>query len=396
MNNTENNEFGMFAPTTAEEAANQSNTNRGIEVVADILKPNVGKMSWEEGDNWIRFINTRGSAWFQDVTYYEMRQGNKVARVAHHDQLFGDVNLLRAVQIGLYQNPETRSAMKDKNNPKGFQFREHRKAFMVAARWENTLSPFSVVSVTLGKQSYKKEIKYREAWGDPLIKLPAEMEIDPTLTGNPDYKPKPRWGSIFDPVDGRLIKCSLTNAGTVDISASFTPAERTFPLGMWTLNGVEIKDRPLPPGCGFTPLPQYMEVLRNVPSLKDCFRRLTIEEQKQLVRTFVPSDLLVHAERIMEAKLSEGKPATKPNSAPAAAPAPAATVQIAVPAEEPTDLDEGNKLYLEFVKALGPKFSKVGEATVRALIQKSILNAANLKFIAEFPEESLKTMAAAA
>lgn len=382
----------MFAPTSADEAAKQSDTNRGIEIVADILKPNVPKMNWEEGDNWTRFINTRGNAWFQDVSYYEMRQGNKVARVAHHDQLFSDINLLRAVQIGLYQNPETRPAMKDRNNPKGFQFREHRKAYAVAARWESTISPFAVVAVTLGKQSMKKDIKYREAWGDPLIKLPAELEVDPTLSGNPNYRPKPRWGSIFDPVDGRLIKASFTNVGTVDVSASFTPAERLFPLGMWTLNGVEVKDRPLPPGCGFTPLPQYADVLKTVPNLKDCFRRLTIEEQKQIVRTFVPVELLPYAEKIMEAKLAEG---SRPASGVHAPVKPAAPqVQLPIPAEEPSEMQEGDKLYLDVVKALGPKFANIGEDVVRKLITRGIINQSNYTYIVNFAEESLKSMAA--
>ena len=105
-NPAESNEFGMFAPTSAEEAASQSNTNRTVEVLVDILKPNIPKIPWEEGDNWVRFIDTRGNAWFRDVTYFEMRIGNKLARVAHQDQLFGNVNLLLAVQIGLYQNTQ--------------------------------------------------------------------------------------------------------------------------------------------------------------------------------------------------------------------------------------------------------------------------------------------------
>ena len=125
--------FDMFAPTSAEVAAKQSNPKREIEVMTDVLKPDVPKLAWAEGDNWVRFINTWGNDWFQDVTYYEMRLGNKAARVAHQDDLFGEINLLRAVQIGLYANPETRPAMKDKTNPKGFQFREHRKAYLVAA-----------------------------------------------------------------------------------------------------------------------------------------------------------------------------------------------------------------------------------------------------------------------
>jgi len=408
-NPEENNEFGMFAPTSAEEAASQSNTNRTTDVVMEILKPNIPKIIWEEGDNWVRFINTRGNAWFRDVTYYEMRVGNKVARVAHQDQLFGDVNLLLAVQIGLYQNLDTRPQMRTRENPKGFSFRDHRKAFMVAARWENTLSSFGIVGVTLGKTSYGKGQKYREAWGDALIKLPAEMTVDPTLPTEETVKPQPRWGSIFDPVDGRLVKCSFTNSGTVEITASFTPVERPMPLGDWMLDGkpVPATTRPIPPGSTFDPKPQYMEILRSVPNLKDCFRRLTIEEQMELVRTFIPTDLLPHAEKIMQAKLNEGRrskgqarPATgtapkTESPAAAEAPAPAPVQQLAVPADEPTQLGEADKLYLGFVKELGPKFKQVGEEVVRKLIKLSLVNPVNVKQMASFQPDMLKTLAAA-
>ena len=274
-NPAENNEFGMFAPTTAEDAASQSNTNRTVDVVVDILKPNAPKIVWEEGDNWVRFINTRGNAWFRDVTYYEMRVGNKIARVAHQDQLFGDANLLLAVQIGLYQNQETRPQMRTRENPKGFSFRDHRKAFMVAARWENTLSPFGIAAVTLGKTSYGKGQKYREAWGDALIKLPAEMTVDPTLPSEETTKPQPRWGSIFDPVDGRLVKCSFTNYGTVEITASFTPAERTMPLGDWMLSTAPQFPRLRGPSR------RDRHLFRSLPGTRACQRRVVDRGNEQ-------------------------------------------------------------------------------------------------------------------
>lgn len=52
---------------------------------------------------------------------------------------------------------------------------------------------------------------------------------------------------------------------------------------------------------------RYIEILRSGPNLKDHFRRLTIEEQMEMVRTFIPTDLLPHAEKIMQAKLDEGR-----------------------------------------------------------------------------------------
>jgi len=46
---------------------------------------------------------------------------------------------------------------------------------------------------------------------------------------------------------------------------------------------------------------------RHAGPLKDYFRRLTIEEQMEMVRTFIPTDLLPCAEKIMQAKLDEGR-----------------------------------------------------------------------------------------
>ena len=415
-NTNDPSEFGMFAPTSAADAANQSNPNRGIEVIVDILKPSAVRHTWEEGDNWMRFINTRGQPWFQDVTYYEMRSGNKVARVAHQDQLFGDVNLLLAVQIGLYTNPATRPLMGTRENPKGFKFRDHRKAFALAARWENALSPFGVVSVTLGRPSYGKgQQKYKEAWGDNLIKIPAELTVDPTLPMEQSNQPVPRWGSIFDPVDGRLIKCSFTNYGTVDISASFTPAEKTMPLGDWVLadgrpavyeadsptgayrrgDGI----RPVPAGSSFKPRPQYLDILRSIPNLRDSFRRISIDEQIDLLHTFIPAELLPYAEQIIQTTLAERgnrksrtTGATVPASVPVN-PTVAEPVQLPVPADEPPQRSEGEKLYLECVRELGPQFKLVGEEVVRKLIKLSLVNPANVKQMAAFQPDLLKTLA---
>jgi hypothetical protein len=58
------------------------------------------------------------------------------------------------------------------------------------------------------------------------------------------------------------------------------------------LNGTSVPatTRPIPAGSAFVPKPQYIEILRSVPNLKDCFRRLTIEEQMKMDRTFIPTD----------------------------------------------------------------------------------------------------------
>jgi hypothetical protein len=58
------------------------------------------------------------------------------------------------------------------------------------------------------------------------------------------------------------------------------------------LNGTPVPTatRPIPAGSAFVPKPQYIEILRSVPNLKDYFRRLTIEEQMEMVRIFIPTD----------------------------------------------------------------------------------------------------------
>jgi len=425
-------EFGMFTPTTDEEAAKQSNTNRGVDILVDILKPDILRHEFEEGDNWMRFLNTYGDPWNEIVPYYDLRVGNKVARVADQQKLFGDINLLTEVQIGLYGNPESKPHMYRKVGDKaeGFRFNDRRRAYFLASRWENSLSPFGVVWVTLGRQ-YKNQQTYKEAWGDLLLKIPAELEIDPMLPSSQKSKPRSRWGAIFDPYKGRLIKCSFTNWGTKEVTASYTPNGSPMPLGEWfapdgtTKLPVHDHDdpegnyrkgdlvNPLPKGAKFKPLPQYREVLLNVPRLKDCFRRLTIEEQVELVRTFVPDHLLPIAMKIVDAKLhgrgnkpvpmasaassaAAPAPAAATAAAPAAAaPAPTAQVQLAVPEEEPTRLEETDKLYLDFVKELGPNFSLVGEPVVRKLIKLSLVNSGNIKQMASFQPEMLKTLAQA-
>ena len=113
----------------------------------------------------------------------------------------------------------------------------------------------------------------------------------------------------------------------------------------------------------------------------------------------------------MQAKFDEGrgskaqaKPAngTAPKTtsqasaeAPAPAAEPAPVQQLAVPADEPTQLGEADKLYLDFVKEIGPKFKQVGEDVVRKLIKLSLVNPANVKQMASFQPEMLKTLAAA-
>ena len=68
---------------------------------------------------------------------------------------------------------------------------------------------------------------------------------------------------------------------------------------------------------------------------------------------------------------------------------------LAVPADEPTQLGEADKLYLDFVKEIGPKFKQVGEEVVRKLIKLSLVTPANVKQMASFQPEMLKTLAAA-
>ena len=392
--------YDQFVPTSEEEAAKQSNPNRGLDIVADILQPGTPVYKWEEGDNWMRFIKTGTDPWFIPVTYYEMKAGDKLARVVRRIDQEECAQLLLDVQIGLYNDPATRPLMRTKENQNGFSFREHRKAYLVASRWESTLGSFSIVAVTMGRPPYKKDQKYREAWGDALIKIPTEREVDPTLSNDPTYKGKSRWGSIFDPVDGRLIKCSFANVGTLEISASFLPGERLVPLGDWVINGQVVEERPVPKGASFKPRAQFEDVLKHVPSLRASLKKLTIDEQVNIIRTFIPVELKAKAEAIMELKLKEYKSGTR-SARPAAtvataAPAAPAAQNIAVPPEEPTELGAHDQIYIEFVKALGPKFALVGEAAVRKLIQINMVNANSLAFMATLPPESLKSAATAA
>jgi len=394
MSGNEYDEFSMFAPTSPEDAAKQSNPNRGTEVVVDILKPNVLVHKFEEGDNWMRFINTSGAAWFRDISYYETRRGNKVMRVAWPDH-FGGSNLLRSVQVGLYNHPEAKMQMRSqKHNKDGWKFEEHRKAYFIASRWENTLGPFGVVSVALGRRP-GRDGKARESWGDSLIKLPGETNVDPMLAGNPDYKPKPRWGSIFDPVGGRLVKCSITNAGTKDISATFTPNDTPMPLGAWIPNP-QAGGRPR-----FKPLPQFADLLRGVLPLDQCFQQLTVDEQVDIIRAFVPPHILPFAEEVMQKALAELRRKTVVPGAPvpaaatsAAAPSPAPAVQVPVPAEEPSQLSDEDKLYILVVREMGANFAPLGEANVRQLIKKGIFTTANYKTVATLSVDTLKTFLA--
>jgi hypothetical protein len=167
----------------------------------------------------------------------------------------------------------------------------------------------------------------------------------------------------------------------MDITASFTPAERTLPVGKW-------EDR-----AGqktFVPLPQYADILRNAPNVKHCLNRLSIDQQKEIVRTFVPTELLSCAEKAMQAELSgeNRKGRTKPAESPV-------TTSVPVPEEEPAEIGEANRLYVDFVQALGPKFRDVGEDTVRKLIKLSMVNPANLKQMAAFAPDILKSIASA-
>ena len=140
----------MYASTSAEEAASQSNPNQTTKVVSDLVKNNVPRINFVEGDNWVRFINPYKNPWYIGVGFYKMHRGDKVARVIHQE-LFGQPNLFRTVQIYLYQNPETKPYMWTMDNPEGFRFDEQRRALLVAAKFENTLGQFGIAQVTLGR-----------------------------------------------------------------------------------------------------------------------------------------------------------------------------------------------------------------------------------------------------
>jgi hypothetical protein len=334
-----------------------------------------------------------------------MHRGDKVARVIHQE-LFGQPNLFRSVQIYLYQNPETKPYMWTMDNPEGFRFDEQRRALLVAAKFENTLGQFGIAQVTLGRTPRKGK-PYRASWGDALINLPTEKTIDPM---DPKANGALRWGSIFDPVDGRMVKCSLANAGTIDVTATFTPADRTMPLG-------KFEERP--GGKKFIPLPQYAEQLRCAPNLQESLVKLTIDQQTELIRTFLPPELWPHAEKAIDNALNGNGRRSRPVSGGAAQPAngaanggtngstaataapgpngtPAtATTKVPVPAEEPAELGPSDQMYVAFVQKLGPKFKEVGEDVVRKLIDRSLVSPTTMSAMAAFTPDVLKTIAVA-
>ena len=387
----------MYAPTSAEEAASQSTPNQTTKVISDLVKSNVPRITFEEGDNWLRFINPYRKPWYIAVGFYKMHLGDKVARVIHQEH-FGQPNLFRLVQIQLYQNPETKPFMWTMDNPDGFRFDEQRRALLVAAKFENTLGSFGIAQVTLGRAPRKGK-PYRAAWGDALINLPTEKTLDPT---DPSANGTLRWGSIFDPVKGRLVKCSLTNAGTIGVTATFTPADRTMPLGKW-----EQRDGGK---CVFVPLPQYAEQLRSAPNLEESLVKLTTDQQIDLIRTFLPTELWPHAETVIANAIHgngrKSRSASAPskattNGATANAAVPAAarpaipTTQVPVPADEPADIAQPDQVYVAFVEKLGPKFREIGEDVVRKLIARSLVTIANVKTMAELNPEVLKSIASA-
>jgi len=392
----------MYASTSAEEAASQSNPNQTIKVVSDLVKTNVPRINFVEGDNWVRFINPYKNPWYIGVGFYKMHRGDKVARVIHQE-LFGQPNLFRSVQIYLYQNPETKPYMWTMDNPEGFRFDEQRRALLVAAKFENTLGQFGIAQVTLGRTPRKGK-PYRASWGDALINLPTEKTIDPM---DPKANGALRWGSIFDPVDGRMVKCSLANAGTIDVTATFTPADRTMPLG-------KFEERP--GGKKFIPLPQYAEQLRCAPNLQESLVKLTIDQQTELIRTFLPPELWPHAEKAIDNALNGNGRRSRPVSGGAAQPAngaasggtngnnaapgpngtaAAATTKVPVPAEEPAELGPSDQMYVAFVQKLGPKFKEVGEDVVRKLIDRSLVSPTTMSAMAAFTPDVLKTIAVA-
>ena len=382
----------MYGPTSAEEAASQSTPNQTTKVISDLVKSNVPRITFEEGDNWLRFINPYRKPWYFAVGFYKMHLGDKVARVIHQEH-FGQPNLFRLVQIQLYQNPETKPFMWTMDNPEGFRFDEQRRALLVAAKFENSLGPFGVAQVTLGRAPRKGK-PYRAAWGDALINLPTEKTIDPT---DPKANGSLRWGSIFDPVKGRLVKCTLTNAGTIGVTATFTPADRTMPLGKW-----EQRDGSK---CVFVPLAQYAEQLRSAPNLEESLVKLTTDQQIDLIRTFLPTELWPYAETVIANALHgngrKSRPASAPskapvNGAPSTATRPAVpTTQVPVPTDEPADIAQPDQIYVAFVEKLGPKFREIGEEVVRKLIARSLVTIANVKTMAELHPDVLKSIASA-
>lgn len=362
-----------FAPVTPEEAAAQSRATLSREPLFDLIKPGVRQIRLEEGDNWLRFLNPDGKEWYLDFNIYEMYQAGRRARVID-PKVFGEIDLLRAVQVALYTDPNTRPFMRSRENEKGFRFNEQRKAILVAARLEgSTLGPFGIVQITLGKLPWRKEMKYKEAWGDALLKLPTIEDIDPISPREPNTPPQYLYGAIYDVVAGRLIKCSMSNVGKMEISATFTPS-RTLPLGEWrTLQGQ----------AHFSPKPEFADILRDAPNLRRSLRPITVDQQKDLIRTFVPENLWPTAEHAIQQALT-------PKGGNGAA---TASSGIPVPQEDPTEIRESDRLFLAFVKELGPKYRDVGESAVRSLIQRALVNEINLKQMATFAPEMLKSLA---
>src|SRR5207247_8783036 len=69
----------MYGPTSAEEAANQSNPNQTTKVISDLVKSNVPRITFEEGDNWLRIINPYRKPWYIAVRSYQMHRRDNVS-----------------------------------------------------------------------------------------------------------------------------------------------------------------------------------------------------------------------------------------------------------------------------------------------------------------------------
>ena len=172
-------------------------------------------------------------------------------------------------------------------------------------------------------------------------------------------------------------------------------------------------------GKKFVPLPQYTEQLRSAPNLQESLVKQTIDQQSELIRTFLPPELWPRAEKAIANALNGNGRRSRPvsgraaqpangaanrgtngNTAATAAPGPdgapaAATTKLPVPAEEPAELGPSDQMYVAFVQKLGPKFKEVGEEVVRKLIARSLVSPATLSAMAAFTPDVLKNLAAA-
>lgn len=339
------------------------------EVVKEILRKDTPLLEWKEGDNLIRPIKT-DKQWFISVPYYEVRAFNKVARICR-PEIFGIPNIIVNVQVALYRDPSTRPLMRTKENPNGFHFREKMRAYFVAARYENRLGPFQIAYVTLGKNG---KDKYREAWGDAFLKLPYEQFVDVTTN-----KSVPRWGSIYDPVDGRIIKITFSNIKTRDIAVRYTPADQTFPLGEFVNNGQVVTQRPLPPNTRFRPFREYIAYFVNQPKVMNFLEKTSEEEQIAIIREFTPPHLKTAVEGIIQNITKKPVSGVINSSVPVPAPEPMP------PAKDIT--------YTSFVQALGNKFNNLGSDTVKKLIERGIVNGNNFGIMAEMDPDTLKRLA---